>query len=189
MLTLDAIALGDAPPDDKRWARGELSRLKLADQDVAALRRARRRRRQPVLVPRATWPTWYLAEGTGTLFARTRWDERAIWFVTSCRGGMDRDHRHPDAGNFVLSRGDDDVIVDPSPYGSQSTLTSNAPTVRSAQLPHDYQPIAGGLGRPVVRLLHAAQVRRRSRRAATTPTRTSSRSASPTCPTRCATSS
>ena len=30
----------------------------------------------------------------------------------------------------MLSRGDDDVIVDPSPYGSQSTLTGNAPTVR-----------------------------------------------------------
>ena len=29
-LTLDAIALGDASPDDKRWARGELSRLQLA---------------------------------------------------------------------------------------------------------------------------------------------------------------
>jgi hypothetical protein len=38
------------------------------------------------------------------------------------------------------------VIVDPSPYGSQSTLTSNAPTVASAQLPADYIPSQGGWG-------------------------------------------
>ena len=35
------------------------------------------------------------------------------------------------------------MIVDPSPYGSQSTLTSNAPTVASAQLPEDYIPSQG----------------------------------------------
>lgn len=148
VLTLDAVALGDAPPDEKRWARGELSRLELADQESLLYDALAGVGDRPVLVPRASWPTWYLAEGTGTLYARTRWDDRAIWFVTSCRGGMDRDHRHPDAGNFVLSRGRDDVIADPSPYGSQSTLTSNAPTVRSAQLPHDYQPSQAPWGDP-----------------------------------------
>jgi len=148
VLTLDAIALGDAPPDEKRWARGELSRLKLADQESLLYDALAGVGDRPVLVPRASWPTWYVSENTGTLFARTRWDERAIWFIASCRGSMDRDHRHPDAGNFVLSRGADDVIADPSPYGSQSTLTSNAPTVRSAQLPHDYQPSQAGWGDP-----------------------------------------
>jgi hypothetical protein len=98
---------------------------------------------KPVIVPRASWPTWYIAGGTGTLFARTRWDDRAIWFATNCHATIDVDHRHPDAGNFVLVRGKDEVIVDPSPYGSQSTFTSNAPTVRSAHLPGDYQPSQG----------------------------------------------
>ena len=140
VLTLDAVALGDASPDDKRWARGELSRLGLSDADHLLFDALAGVGDRPVQPPRAKWPTWYVASGTGTLYARTRWDDRAVWLVTSCHGGIDVDHRHPDAGNFVLSRGKDDVIVDPSPYGTQSTLTSNAPTVASAQLPKDYIP-------------------------------------------------
>jgi hypothetical protein len=140
VLTLAAIALGDASPDDKRWARGELSRLKLADEEWLLYDALAGVGDKPVLVPRSTWPTWYVADGTGTLFARTRWDGKGIWFVTSCHAAIETDHRHPDAGNFVLSRGPDDVIADPSPYGTQSTLTSNAPTVASAQLPKEYIP-------------------------------------------------
>jgi hypothetical protein len=149
VLTLAAIALGDSSPDDKRYARGELSRLKLADVEHLLYDALAGVGDRPVLIPRATWPTWYYADGTGTLFARTRWDDRAIWFVTDCHGVIDTDHRHQDAGNFVLSRGKDDVIVDPSPYGTESTLTSNAPTVRSAQLPKDYQPSQAGWGSKV----------------------------------------
>jgi hypothetical protein len=140
VLELDAIALGDASPDDKRWARGELSRLQLVDRDWLLYDALAAVGDKPVLPPRASWPTWYLAGNTGTLYARTRWDDAAIWFVTSCHAAIETDHRHADAGNFVLSRGRDDAIVDPSPYGSQSTLTSNAPTVASAQLPKDYKP-------------------------------------------------
>ena len=40
----------------------------------------------------------------------------------------------------MVSRGKDDAIVDPSPYGSLSTLTSNAPTVMAGKLPEDYKP-------------------------------------------------
>jgi uncharacterized protein (TIGR03382 family) len=40
------------------------------------------------------------------------------------------------------------VIVDPSPYGTRSTLTSNAPTIRSPQLPPNYQPSQAGWGAP-----------------------------------------
>ena len=49
----------------------------------------------------------------------------------------------------MLSRGKDDVIVDPSPYGSPSTLTSNAPTVASAQLPKEYIPSQASWGTKV----------------------------------------
>lgn len=140
VLALDAIALGDAAPDDRRWARGELARLQLVDRDWLLYDALAAIGEKPVLPPRTKWPTWYLAAGTGTLYARTRWDDGAIWFVTECHAAIDVDHRHPDAGNFVLSRGRDDVIVDPSPYGTQSTLTSNAPTVASRQLPKEYIP-------------------------------------------------
>ena len=139
VLTLDAIALGDATPDDRKYALGELNRLKLADRDYL-LYDALAVIGPHATVPRETWPTWYEAPGTSTVFARTRWDDQAIWFVMQCSRALETDHRHPDAGNFVLSRGRDDVIVDPSPYGSQSTLTSNAPTVASAHLPEDYIP-------------------------------------------------
>jgi uncharacterized protein (TIGR03382 family) len=140
VLTLDAIALGDAPPDERRWARGELSRLRLVDREFFLYDALAAVGDKPVVVPRASWPTWHVADATGTLYARTRWDDRAMWIVVACKGHVEADHRHPDAGNFVVSRGKDDVIVDPSPYGSASTLTSNAPTVASGQLPKDYIP-------------------------------------------------
>jgi len=143
VLAFDAVALGDASPDDRRWARGELSRLKLADRDFLLYDALAGVGDRPQLAPRATWPTWYAAAGTGTLFARTRWDTAAIWFVAKCHASIDVDHRHPDAGNFVLARGKDDVIVDPSPYGTRSTLTSNAPTIVSGQLPPSYLPSQG----------------------------------------------
>ncbi|MGE0551767.1 MAG: hypothetical protein AB7O24_32470 [Kofleriaceae bacterium] len=140
VLTLNAIALGDAPVQDKRWALGELVRLKLADKDYYLYDALANSGEKAELIPRDKWPTWYLAEATGTLFARTRWDAQAMWFVAECQHALDVDHRHPKAGNFVLSRGPDNLIVDPSPYGSQSSLTSNAPTVASAQLPRHYIP-------------------------------------------------
>ena len=146
VLVFDAVALGDASPDDKRWARGELSRLQLADRDALLYDALAGVGDRPQLAPRTKWPTWYVAPGSGTLFARTRWDDAATWFVAKCHASIDLDHRHPDAGNFVVSRGKDDVIVDPSPYGTRSTLTGNAPTVLSPHLPASYKPSQGYWG-------------------------------------------
>jgi hypothetical protein len=140
VLELDAIAVGDASPDDKRWARGELVRLQLVDNNYLLFDALAAIGEKPALPPRAKWPTLYVAAGTGTVFARTRWDDAAVWLVTTCHGAIDVDHHHADAGNFVVSRGHDDAIVDPSPYGTLSTLTSNAPTVASRQLPKPYIP-------------------------------------------------
>lgn len=140
LLTLAAVALGGAAADDRRWAQSELSRLGLADANYTLYGALAMLGDRAVPIPRAGWPLWYLAANTGTLHARTRWDARAVWFVAECQRTLDVDHRQFKAGNFVLSRGADDAIVDPSPYGSQSTLTSNAPTVASAQLPGPYQP-------------------------------------------------
>lgn len=145
-LEMAAVALGEASADSKRWARGELSRLQLEDRNYLVYDALAAIGDKPVLPPRAKWPTWYISENTGTLYARTRWDDRAVWLVFACHGAIDTDHRHPDAGNFVISRGRDDVIVDPTPYGALSTLTSNAPTVLSQQLPGPYQPSQGYWG-------------------------------------------
>lgn len=140
VLTLAAISLGDTTPEDKKWAKGELSRLKIVDKDYLLYSALATVGDKPELAPREKWPTWYVAPATGTLYTRTRWDDKAIWFVTECQHTLEVDHRQPNAGNFVLTRGKDDVVVDPSPYGSQSTLTSNAPTVASAHLPAAYIP-------------------------------------------------
>ncbi len=144
VLTLDAVALGDASPDDKRWARGELSRLQLSDKYYLLFDALAGVGDKPVLPPRSQWPTWYVAAGTGSLYARTRWDDDAMWFVATCHAAIDTDHRHPDAGNFVLSRGHDDVIADSAPYGTQSTFTTNAPTIAAPGMARtDYTPSQG----------------------------------------------
>jgi hypothetical protein len=143
VLTLSAIAFGDASPEEKAMARGELARLKLVDRDYFLYDALAAVGDKPVLPPRSQWPTWYLAANTGTLYARTRWDDQAIWLATECHATIETDHRQPSSSTFALSRGKDDVITDPSPYGSQSTLTGNAATVASAQLPKDYIPSQG----------------------------------------------
>ncbi len=143
VLTLNAVALGDASPEDKAWARGELLRLRLVDRDYFLYDALAAVGDKPVAPPRAAWPTWYLSANTGTLYTRTRWDEAGVWFAAECHATIDTDHRHANAGTFALSRGKDNVIVDPTPYGSVSTLTTNAPTVVSAHFPKDYPPSQG----------------------------------------------
>lgn len=142
VFTLAGVALSDgAPAEVRSYAVAELDRLKLETRDFPLFDAlARGTGIKAVPVPRASWPTWYVARGTSTLHARTRWDASAVWMVAQCTHTLDVDHFQPNAGNFVISRGKDDLIVDPSPYGSLSTLTGNAPTVTSAQLPPDYVP-------------------------------------------------
>lgn len=142
-LTLSAVAFGDAPAQERRWAKGELERLGLADDDALLFDSLRVAGPPGEPIPRASWPTWYLARAAGALYTRTRWDERAVWFVAECQRKLPVDHRFPNAGNFVLTRGRDDVIVDPSPYGSLSTLTGNAPTVASGVLHPGQVPSQG----------------------------------------------
>jgi hypothetical protein len=120
-----------------------MDRLHLAGSDQSfllfeALADARGAKATPF--PRESAPTYYLAKGNGTLFARSSWSPAAAWMATQCTKKIEVDHLPANAGNFVLTRGGDELVVDPSPYGSLSSLTSNAPTVESAQLPADYKP-------------------------------------------------
>jgi uncharacterized protein (TIGR03382 family) len=141
-MTMLAVLVGDSSDEARGWAASELASMKLEVGDefriydaIAFAKPA-----TAVEVPRKDWPTWYLARGVGNLYARAHWGKDSIWTVMQCTATIDIDHFHANAGNFVLSRGDDDVIVDPSPYGTLSTITSNAPTVESAHLPADYKP-------------------------------------------------
>ena len=84
--------------------------------------------------------TFYLARGTRNLYARSSWNPDAYWTVFSSAPRLGPDHQHIDASNFVLARGGDHLVVDPSPYGSLSTLTSNAITIDSKTVGEDYRP-------------------------------------------------
>lgn len=94
-----------------------------------------------------TTPTSYLARGNGNWYVRADWSRASSWTVLQCAPRLVDDHQYSNAGNWVLTRGADDVVVDPSPYGSLSTLTGNAPAVDSASLPDGYSPSQGFWGK------------------------------------------
>lgn len=85
-------------------------------------------------------PTTYLAAGTRNLYTRSSWNGDAVWAVFTASPKLVPDHQHSDASNFVLYRGADRLIVDPSPYGSRSSLTANALTADSNVVPASYRP-------------------------------------------------
>jgi hypothetical protein len=141
--TLAAVVAGPSSPTAASWAKAELARLHLTGDDRSfllyeALAAARGVEAAPF--PRETSATMFLARGNGTLYARSSWSPAAAWMAMQCTRTIDVDHLPANAGNFVLARGSDELVVDPSPYGSLTSLTSNAPSVESAQLPADYKP-------------------------------------------------
>jgi hypothetical protein len=81
---------------------------------------------------------WYLARGTRALYARTSWDDSALWSVFSSAPSVVSDHEHFSASNFVLSRGVDHLVVDPSNYGEYDSLATNAVSVDSSDAQGDY---------------------------------------------------
>ena len=94
----------------------------------------------PVNPADAQLPLWYLARGTRNLYARSSWGTDATWTVFTSAPRLVPDHQHPNASGFVFARGGDALVVDPSPYGSRSTLTGNAVTVDSSVVTGDYAP-------------------------------------------------
>ena len=82
----------------------------------------------------------YLARGTRQLYARSGWDAGATWGVFMSEPQLNSDHQHFDASNFVLSHGADDLVVDPTPYGNESSWQSNAVTADSSVVNGDYAP-------------------------------------------------
>ena len=141
---LAAIA-GPANERARAWARSFDASLGLDDENPLfdALAAAR-------LGPSEAFgpsaPTAYLAKGTGNFYARGDWTSDTAWSVFQCSRRLVDDHQHNDAGNFVLARGPDDVVFDPSPYGTLSTLTGNAPAIDSGAVPAGYSPSQGNWG-------------------------------------------
>ncbi len=145
---LYAVLSGRGSARARSWARAELTASRFADREFPAYQAlAEAAAVDGAPFPREREPTWYLASGSGNLYVRTSWRKDAVWMVATCAPQRVPDHQQLSAGSFVLSRGGDDLIVDPSPYGSLSSLTSNAPTVESAHLPSSYRPSQAPWGR------------------------------------------
>ena len=140
-----AVIAGPASDGPRAWARSFNTNLALSNENPLfdALAAARVGPSTPIPT---TSPTSYVAHGTGNWYARGAWAKNTVWSVFSCSHRLVDDHQHNDAGNWVLTRGADDVVVDPSPYGSLSSLTGNAPAVDSKVLPDGYSPSQANWG-------------------------------------------
>jgi hypothetical protein len=150
-----AVIAGPAGATARSWARYFNTSLGLTNENALFDALAAARSGPSAPMP-ADSPTNYVARGTGNWYARGAWAKNTVWSVFSCSHRLVDDHQHNDAGNWVLTRGADDVVVDPSPYGSLSSLTSNAPAVDSAVLPPGYSPSQANWGH-TTRLVWAKQ--------------------------------
>lgn len=137
-----AAMAGPASDQAKAWARQLNAELKLKNEnplfDALALAAGASVEELP-----AEAPTHYVAQGSGNWYLRGSWTQDTTWAVFQCARRLVDDHQYRNAGNWVMTRGSDDLVVDPSPYGSLSTLTGNAPGVDSASLPPGYSPSQG----------------------------------------------
>lgn len=143
-----AALAGPASGDAKALARQLNQDLKLSNENPLfdALAEAGGSVAPATGLP-VTAPTNYLARGTGNWYVRGDWSGAAAWGVFQCSRHLVDDHQYANAGNWVLTRGADDLVVDPSPYGSLSTLTGNAPAIDSGSLPDGYSPSQGYWGK------------------------------------------
>jgi hypothetical protein len=141
-----AALAGPGSDQGKGWARQLDADLALQNDNPLFDAIALAKSGPPIALTNAL-STNYLAKGVGNWYLRGDWSEQAVWSVFQCSRRLVDDHQHNDAGNFVLTRGADDLVVDPSPYGTLSTLTSNAPAVDSNSLPDGYSPSQGNWGK------------------------------------------
>ncbi len=142
---LIAAIAGPASDQAKSWARKLNADLGLKNDNPLFDGLAMARTGASAALPSDT-PTNHLATGTGNWYMRGSFDPNTVWSVFQCSRRLVDDHQHNDAGNWVLTRGADDLVVDPSPYGTVSTLSSNAPAVDSNSLPDGYSPSQGYWG-------------------------------------------
>ena len=137
-----AAMLAGKDPTRAAWGAALLADTALGETDecLACEALAESRNADPVDYVSTKPPTFYLARGTRNLYARSTWNADAFWTVFSSAPRLGPDHQHIDASNFAFARGSDHLIVDPSPYGSLSTLTGNAIAVDSRTVGTDYRP-------------------------------------------------
>jgi MYXO-CTERM domain-containing protein len=138
---LDATLLGATSDQAAGWAKATLGVVGgTTGRDSIWQAIADTRVVTPADPTMANLPLWYLAKGPRNLYARSGWGADASWAVFTSSPRVVADHQHPDATNFVFVRGSDALIVDPSPYGTRSSLVANALTVDTDIVKGDYKP-------------------------------------------------
>jgi len=148
VLPLYGVIAGSVATDVRARARGEIARLAVPRASDFRLFHEALAAGEPGTassIDRQSLPTGYFARGSGNYYGRTAHAPSATWFVSQCRGTV-VDHQHQNAGNVVLSRGADALLVDPGPYGSLSTLTGNGPTMDQPHFDATYRPSQGAFG-------------------------------------------
>lgn len=90
---------------------------------------------------------FYFARGTRNLYARSSWEADAFFSVFTSAPRLGPDHQQFNASSFIFARGGDNLVADPSPYGSLSTFTGNAIAVDSQTVEPDYRPGQGHYGK------------------------------------------
>lgn len=139
----DATSLGNSNDEAAGWAAGMRAKVfagAARDSIWAVLADSRGVAPVDPTAAGTTLPLWYLARGTRNLYTRSSWADDAYWSVFSSSPRQVDDHQQLNATNFVFARGGDALIVDPTPYGSRSSLNANAITMDSARVGGDYAP-------------------------------------------------
>ncbi len=131
------------------WASGLLADKSLGEVDECLMCEAMAeiRATAPVDFVASKPPTFFLARGTRNLYARSSWDADAFYTVFTSAPRLGPDHQQFNASSFIFTRGGDNLIADPSPYGSLSTFTGNAMAVDSQTVEPDYRPGQGHYGK------------------------------------------
>jgi hypothetical protein len=137
-----AVLVGPASDAAKSWARAEIARGELNDGNEMRIFEALAAVNEGPVTPfPKTSPLAFVTKSTRTVFARGSWEDSSPWGIFLCPPRLVPDHQHVDSGNWVLSRGKDPLVVDPTPYsGTYSSLTSNAPTVDSNVVSESSRP-------------------------------------------------
>ena len=144
---LIATIAGPSSPAAASWA-AQVKAANATDGDICPVYDALAEARGATAVDfRASSPdTTYIAPGTRNLYTRSSWAPTATQAVFTSAPRLVPDHQHFDASNFVMNHGADHLVVDPSPYGSRSSLTANAMTVDSKVVRTAYAPSQSPFG-------------------------------------------
>ena len=138
---LDAVLAGHSSDEAASWAAQlkQAQGLKAGSYVYNAIAEARAVTPADYTKQTTPPPLWYLAKGTRQMYVRTAWnDPNAFWGVFMSEPELNSDHQHFAASNFVFSRGGDDLIVDPSPYGGYATFQNNGLSADASVLQGDY---------------------------------------------------